>query len=183
MHKFSMKMSGEQRPVIDLYGNAALIDTGAIIPMVYFPGELLKLAWNAELVISDVEIGGIGGKTKGDIYTLHNFIVGDFCFDALDVFVSNTRDTRYTYLLSATMFYGTNFSFNLIDKENQTFTVEIPDSIPLHRDFRIKDLDGKIYAQVDGVLIQDELFPSVEITNYTQTVEYEFDDDFDIDRE
>jgi len=101
----------------------------------------------------------------------------------LDVFVSNTRDTRYTYLLSATMFYGTNFSFNLIDKENQTFTVEIPDSIPLHRDFRIKDLDGKIYAQVDGVLIQDELFPSVEITNYTQTVEYEFDDDFDIDRE
>ena len=60
-------MNGRQRPVINLYGNEAIIDTGAIIPMVSFSKEIVKLAWNADLVKSDIEIGGIGGKTKGSI--------------------------------------------------------------------------------------------------------------------
>ena len=169
MRSFSMCMNGKQRPVINLYGNEAIIDTGAVIPMVSLSPELLKLAWKAKPLQMNIEIGGIGGKAKGDIYTLFNFQIGDLNFDSLDVFVPNIPDTKYTYLLSATMFYGMQFDFNMIDKNSQTFTVNIPDNVSLHRDFKIKDLNGQLYAQVNGILIQDDYIPIRNVTNYTQS--------------
>ena len=179
MYTFQMNMRGKQRPVVLLYGNEALIDTGAVIPMISLSPELIKLAWNAELLLADTKIGGIGGTSKGDVYTLHNFKVGDITFDSLDVFVPYKPDTKYMFLLSSTMFYGMNFSFDMIDKDNQSFTVRIPDEISLHRTFEIKSLEGKLYAQVDGVLIQDDSLPTVEIINYTQSLNEDYDG-FDI---
>ena len=174
-------MTGKQRPVIKLYGNDAIIDTGAVIPMVSLSPELVKLAWNAELVKENIEIGGIGGKAEGDIYTLHNFEIYGFKFNNLDVFIPKIPDTKYIYLLSCTMFYGTDFSFDMINKDNQSFTINIPDNVNLNRNFKIKDLNGQLYAQVDGILIQDEYVSSKEIINYSQYMNIKETED-DIER-
>ena len=169
-------MNGNQRPVINLYGNEAIIDTGAVIPMISLSPELITLAWKAKLVKEDIEIGGIGGLCKGNVYELHDFRVGELIFDTLDVFVADKPDIKYSFLLSATMFYNMNFSFDMIDENNQSFTVKIPDNIPLHREFKIKMLEGKLYAQVDGVLLQDVSVPAQDITNYMQM---QFADEYD----
>ena len=173
-------MNGRQRPVINLYGNEAIIDTGAIIPMVSFSKEIVKLAWNADLVKSDIEIGGIGGKTKGSIYTLHNFQIGDLIFDDLDVFISDIPTIKYSFLLSATMFYGTNFSFEMINSNNQNFIVEVPDDFDYHIKFKIIELKGDLYAQINGVLIQEDHIELYDIANYSQTdISYYENDEYD----
>lgn len=162
MKSFSIKLNGKQRPVMDLYGNEAIIDTGAVVPMATFSPEVLKLAWDAELVKDNIEIGGISGTTKGSIYRLHDFRIGDFIFDELDIFVSYKKSIQFSFLLSSTLFNGTNFQFDMIDKNNQTFTVNIPDEVELHRHFRLKDISGQIYAEIDGVLLQDDSFDQIE---------------------
>lgn len=73
--------------------------------------------------------------------------------------------TKHPFLLSASMFYGMEYDFNTFDSK---FTVYIPDNIPLKREFKLKDLDGKLYAQVDGVLLQENIEKRTYIDNYTQ---------------
>ncbi len=116
-------MNGHRRPVITLYGNEALIDTGAVIPMVSLSVELIKLAWNAKLVQDNISIDGIGGEAKGSIYTLYDFKIGDFIFKELDVFVPDIQNLKYTYLLSATMLK--NIKFPKIIKEHNENEKEI----------------------------------------------------------
>ena len=168
MKEFSLKLNGHQRPVVNLYGMETIIDTGAVVPMVALSEDIVKLAWDAELVKTNVEIGGISGKVKGKIYTLHNFTVGELIFDDLDVFISNNPSIQYSFLLSASMFYGTNYSFDMINKDNQIFTVEMPDDFNLHRKFKLVDVKGSLYAQINGVLIQDKNVELYTIDNYIQ---------------
>ena len=169
MHKFQIPMMGFRRPVIKLYGENALIDTGAIVPVISVPVELMKLAWSATLIKEGVEIGGIGGQSQGDIYALKNFCVGDLVFDKIEVFVPHIPDTQFKYLLSATMFHNTKYSFDVQNTDNQIFTVQVPENEPLHRVFEVKDLEGKLYIQVNGELLKDEFAKIVNLDNYTQT--------------
>ena len=71
MKQFQLNMLGYQRPVIDLYGQLSIIDTGAVIPMTSMDTELMKLAWNAKITKENISIGGIGGQVNGDIYSLN----------------------------------------------------------------------------------------------------------------
>ena len=50
MDKFELAMLGYQRPVISLYGNPSLIDTGAVVPVTSLSPKMLQLVWGAELV-------------------------------------------------------------------------------------------------------------------------------------
>jgi len=152
----SIPMLEYKRPVIDIMGHPALIDTGAVIPMTNFSPEVLEILYNAKLQIRDKEIGGIGGKTKGDVYALYNFKIGVITYEKLDVFVPKNRDFRFAFLLSATMFHGTKYSFDTLNENNKHFNVEINKESLLHRTFEIKDLQGQLCAQIDGVLLQDD---------------------------
>ena len=168
--KVEIPLLGYQRPVIDLYGLPSLIDTGAIIPMSSLSPNLLSLIWNAKPVIKDVKIGGIGGQELGDVYSLENFRINDIIFDKLEVFVSKEQSKnkiKHSFLLSATLFYGMSYTFDTRDKNNQTMLIDIPESLSLHRTFEIKQLEGQLYAQIDGVLLQD-IQPT---TNYIQNNE------------
>ena len=156
MHEFTLNMLGYQRPVIKLYGSDTLIDTGALIPMTTFSPEVLKLAWNAELVLQDASIGGIGGQAHGSVYALKDFEIGDFHFDKLEIFVPDKADFKFPFLISATLLYGTHFSMDMRSDDAQTLTIQVPDDIPLSRTFEIKSLDGKLCAQIDGILIQEQ---------------------------
>lgn len=176
MKTFTMKMNGHQRPVIDLYGAEAIIDTGAIIPMTSYSPELVTLAWKATPKLLGTSIGGIGGESRGDVYTLYNFQVGDLIFDELDVFIPYEPDVTYSFLLSATMFHGMKIDFDLTVDENQSFIVNIPENVDLHRKFNVTDLKGKLCIQIDGILIQEDDKPYKRIDNYSQV---DIADDFD----
>lgn len=170
MRTFQLNMLGYQRPVIELFGQPSIIDTGAVIPMTSMNVDLMKLAWNAELVMDNISIGGIGGRVSGKIYALKNFQIGDLFFDKLEIFRADEPDTKYGFLLSATLFRGLEYSFNMKDDYNQTFIVNIPKEVSNHRVFEVKSLEGQLYVQLDGILIQDEIKPLNIITNYTQEI-------------
>lgn len=164
----TINMLGYQRPVIEIMGHPALIDTGAIIPMTNFSPEVLTILYNAELVSKNKSIGGIEGKSNGDIYTLHNFKVGPLNFKKLDVFVPYNRDFRFAFLLSASMFHGLKYSFDMMDDKKQTFSIKIAKDTVLNKEFSIKELNGQLLAQVDGVLLQNDFDMYQNIDNFEQ---------------
>ncbi len=154
-----------QRPVIELYGVSTIIDTGAMIPTFSLPIPLLEKAFKAKLVMEEASFGGFGGKCEGAIYSLENFQVGVLNFAPLEVFVPKIPVGNHPFLMSASMLYGTEYCFNTYESK---FMVTIPDGFSLSRDFRLKYLQGELYAQIDGVLLQDEIKPERKIDNYTQ---------------
>lgn len=151
MKKFSLELlKSYQRPIVKLYGLNTLIDTGAVIPTFSLPVQILQKRFNAKLILENAQIGGFEGLSNGKIYSLENFKVGDFLFEELEVFVPNKAVTAHPFLLSATMFFGTEYTFDTI---NSMFSVYVPDDFSLNRKFHIKDLDGKLYVQIDGNVI------------------------------
>lgn len=68
------------------------------------------------------------------------------------MFVPNEPRLKFPFLLSATLFYGTVYEFDTI---NGKFTVRLTDDQSLKRDFKIKDLNGRVLPQLDGILFQD----------------------------
>ena len=50
------------------------------------------------------------------------------------------------------MFYGTDYEFDTI---NNKFIINVPDEEKLKRSFYLKDLHGRLYAQIDEVLLQE----------------------------
>ena len=169
MDTFSLDLLGFKRPMIKLYGSPAIIDTGAVIPMTWLSPELLERAWDAELILQNQDISDIGGKAYGNIYSLKDFNIGNLCFDNIEFFVSKERISRYSFLLSATLFHG--FKYDIDDTKNQKFIVHIPEGVSLHRNFEIISLEGQMYAQVDGVLIQDTEDIMPDIDNFSQIEE------------
>ena len=72
-------------------------------------------------------------------------------FSPLEVFVPQILHIKYPILLSATLFYDTDYDFDTV---NNRFTVKMNDDYSLTRDFRIVDVRGKLYPQINGVLLQ-----------------------------
>lgn len=162
-----------KRPIIDLYGISTIIDTGAVIPTFSIAPFILERSFCGKKLIENISIGGFGGKSYGDLYSIENFKVGDINYSHLDVFVPYKPVTRHPFLLSATMFYGTNYSINTIDSK---LIIEKNDAKLLNRDFRVRDLNGELYAQIDGVLLQDSIeceFSGTYNNNNEWSLEYE----------
>ena len=153
MKEFSIPLiSKYSRPTIELYRMPTLIDTGAVIPVVSIFPYTLEKTFSAEMILSRGYIKGFGGKEYGSVYSLKNFKIGDLTFENFEVFVPYEPNIKFPFLLSATLFYGLIYE---IDTINQKFTVRMKEEQPLTREFKIKDLDGQLYPQIDGVLFQD----------------------------
>lgn len=153
MKEFTIPLKKKyERPIIELYGLSALIDTGAVIPVFSREPEFIRKFFDSKLILKDGFIGGIGGYEKGSVYSIKNFEIGELKFKDFEVFVPLNPRIRFPFLLSATLFYGMDYEFDTI---NGKFIVRMKDEQSFERDFKIKDLDGRLYPQIDGTLIQD----------------------------
>ena len=153
MKEFSIPLKKKyERPIIEIYGLSALIDTGAVIPVFSIEPAIIKKFFDTKLILETGFIGGIGGFEKGSVYSIKNFEIGELKFNDFEVFVPFNPRIRFPFLLSATLFYGMDYEFDTI---NEKFIVRMKDEQSSEREFKIKDLDGRLYPQIDGTLIQD----------------------------
>ncbi|MBR6014144.1 MAG: hypothetical protein IK062_10265 [Selenomonadaceae bacterium] len=97
-------------------------------------------------------IGRFGGNEIGSVYAIKNFKIGDLIFNNFEVFVPETPRLQFPFLLSSTLFYGIDYEFDTI---NEKFVVKIKDAQNLEREFKIRELRGQLYPQIDEILIQD----------------------------
>jgi len=153
MKEFSIPLKKDyQRPVIELYNLPTLIDTGSVIPVFsIFPSTLEKY-FEIALILENESIEGFGGKERGTIYSIKNFEIGNLIFRDFEVFVPIRPRVQFPFLLSATLFYGMEYT---VDTINNNFVVRMKDEQKFEREFKIKELNGKLYPQIDGILIQD----------------------------
>lgn len=153
MKEFSIPMKKDyQRPVIELYRLSTLIDTGAVIPVFSIVPAVFEKYFETKLIFKNESIEGFGGKERGSVYSIKNFQIGELIFNDFEVFVPTRPKIQFPFLLSATLFYGMEYTFDTI---NGNFIVRMKDEQKFERDFKIKELNGKLYPQIDGVLIQD----------------------------
>ena len=153
MKEFSIPLKKDyEHPVIELYNPSTLIDTGAIIPVFSLEVSNIKKYFDIKLVLQDGFIGGFDGIFRGSVYSIKNFEVGKLIFNDFEVFVPREPKVKYPFLLSATLFYGMDYEFDTI---NGNFIVKMKDEQKFEREFKIKELRGQLYPQIDGVLIQD----------------------------
>ena len=153
MKEFSIPLMAKYtRPVIELYHLPALIDTGAIIPVVSIFPSIFEKYFESKLILENGTISGIGGDERGAVYSLANFKVGDLIFEDFEVFVPYEPRLKFPFLLSANLFHGMIYE---IDTIKQKFTVRMNDEQSLNREFKIKKLRGNLYPQIDGVLFDD----------------------------
>ena len=153
MKEFSIPLLKQyERPIIKLYNLSAMIDTGVVIPIFSLYPSIIEKYFETKLILENESIEGFGGKERGSVYSIKNFQVGELIFNDFEVFVPNEPRLRFPFLLSATLFYGMEYSFDTI---NGNFIVRMTDEQNFERDFKIKELHGKLYPQIDGILIQD----------------------------
>lgn len=153
MKEFSIPLKKDyQRPVIELYNLSTLIDTGAVIPVFSMEVPNIQKYFETKLILDDGYIGGFDGIVKGSVYSIKNFQVGELIFNDFEVFVPKKPRLQYSFLLSATLFFGMEYTFDMI---NNNFIVRMKDEQKFEREFKIKNLNGKLYPQIDGILIQD----------------------------
>ena len=161
MKEFSLPLKKKyERPIIELYNLPALIDTGAVIPVVSIFPSILEKIFDVKIILRDKFIGGFGGYEKGSVYSISEFKIGEMTFENFEVFVPDEPKIKIPFLLSATLFYGTGYEFDTI---NEKFIVRVEDEKFLRRDFKIKDLNGKLFPQIDGNLFQDT---DIELQNF-----------------
>ena len=116
-----------------------------------FP-TIFEKYFESKLILKNELIEGFGGYEKGSVYSIKNFKIGELNFKDFEVFVPFNPRIRFPFLLSATLFYGMSYE---IDTINEKFIVRMKDEQSFEREFKIRDLDGKLYPQIDGTLIQD----------------------------
>ena len=181
MKEFELPLSKDyQRPIIKINKLDAIIDTGAMIPTFSIPAPLVEQSFNAKKILSNSHVTGFGGKSYGDVYEIDSFKVGELEFKPFQFFVPNQLVTKHPFLLSASMFYGTDYDFNTIDNK---FIVRVEKEEDLTRSFLLKDLEGKLYAQINDILLQETSFePLEEVDNlfYDFGIDEYEDDGFDI---
>lgn len=80
-----------QRPVIQLQGSYALIDTGAFIPVMNYPKMIVERAFNATCITDKAEFGVFGGDCTGSIYGMKDFVIGQLTFREFEFFVPDKQ--------------------------------------------------------------------------------------------
>ena len=87
-----------QRPIIRLYGQNALIDTVAVIPMLSISSDWAEEKFGAEKILERHVIGGIGGESFGDVYRLKDFRIGELTYSIFDAFVPYEPSLKYNVI-------------------------------------------------------------------------------------
>lgn len=134
------------RPIITLYGQQALFDSGADIPSCN-DAELLISEFNAKEIIlpQKPSVHGVGSeKVFGRIFDVEMFEVKELMYPHLKFFVPDEPGFKTTFLLSASMFYGLTCT---IDFNCKSLEIVVPDDQQLVRNVIFK-ADGEKYFLV-----------------------------------
>ena len=153
MKEFSIPLNSDyERPVIDLYRLHALIDTCSVIPVFSIHRVLFEEYFDTKKIHDNVHVSGLDCISKGSIYSIAEFKIGELIFENFEVFVPNEPAIRFPISLSASLFRGMDFEF---DRINEKFIVRMKDDQNLKRDFKLKKIRSQIYPEVDGFLVKD----------------------------
>ncbi|MCR5651015.1 MAG: hypothetical protein K6F86_07535 [Lachnospiraceae bacterium] len=131
------------RPIITLYGQQALFDSGADIPSCN-DAEFLISEFNAKEIELPVKpfVHGVGkDKVYGRIFDVEMFKIKELMYPHLRIFVPDEPGFKTTFLLSASMFYGLSCT---IDFKNSALEIVVPDEQQLVRNV-IFETDGEKY--------------------------------------
>lgn len=144
MKQFTLELSKEaQRPIVILskpFRLDAMLDTGATFP-VWTADEDMIEGFGGKLTAPDVPFGGFGGMTKGNLYEIPNFCVGDLIFPSLPV-IASPRKLPCQLLLSATMFSRLIYE---IDDQHHQFNVTIPERESTVRNLTVREDNGHLH--------------------------------------
>ena len=145
MKQFTLALNKSiQRPTILLnhpHHLQAMLDTGATFPVWTADEDIIEKI-GGKLKKTDVPFGGFGGMTKGNLYEIPNFCVGDLIFPSLPVIVS-PRNLPCQMLLSATMFSRLIYE---IDDQHHQFNVTILEQESTVRNLTVKEDNGRLHV-------------------------------------
>lgn len=134
--------SAYQRPVVTLdnfYGLDAMLDTGAVYP-VWMNGVESLCKLGAIKVIDSIEFGGLGGMTKGALYEIPSFQLGDLIYPHMKI-IAHRSHFPVPILLPATMFNNLIYE---IDNKHHCLNITVPDDESIIRNLTIKDENGHL---------------------------------------
>lgn len=129
------------RPIISLYGQQALFDSGSDIPACSDAELLITELYAKEVELPEKpSVHGIGkDEIYGRIFDVETFEVKDLIYPHLKIFVPDEPGFKTTFLLSASMFYGLTCT---VDFKYNKLEIIVPDGQQLVRNV-IFESDGK----------------------------------------
>ena len=133
-----------QRPVINLanfYEIDAMIDTGAVYP-VWMTGEERIKRIGAVKIRDSVPFGGLGGMTKGALYEIPAFQLGNLIYPNMGILVTRS-EFPVPVLLPATMFNDLIYEIN---NKTHRLNITVPDGESHIRNLTIKDENGHLHV-------------------------------------
>jgi len=147
MKQFTLQLDKcYQRPIIELktwYNFEALLDTGAFFP-IWTANENILWKIGGTLEKENVSFKGFGGETKGNLYKLQIFTIGNLIFPNMSIIAcSDLEKVPFQLILSATMFDNLLYE---IDSKNHKLNISVPDDESVIRNLRIKDIDGGLHV-------------------------------------
>ena len=149
MKQFTLPLhSFLQRPTVYLeqfFDSYAMLDTGSLFPVWVAEEQLLK-DYGGILTAQDAPFGGFGGVTKGNIYEIPTFCVGELIFPNFPIIAAPHR-LPCQMLFSATMFSHLVYE---IDDQNHQLNITVPDKESVIRNLIIKDIDGNLQVFCSG---------------------------------
>lgn len=152
-----------QRPVTKIDGMVALIDTGALIPVISMEEKDLIDIFHAEKVLDNTKISGFGGECCGKVYSIDQLVVGELIFPNLHVFVPDESMNRFDIILSATMFHNLRQDIDYINKK---MTVFIPEKEQNVRNLKIYDENGDLHLLLNDEVLSIDGIDFVNLDNY-----------------
>jgi len=131
-----------QRPVVTLenfWDLDAMIDTGAVCP-VWMNGEGNLRKLGAEKKQSVIPFGGLGGMTRGALYEIPVFQLGDLIYPRMSI-IAHRSNFPVPLLLPATMFNNLIYEIN---NKTHRLNITVPDNESISRNLTIKDEGGHL---------------------------------------
>lgn len=166
--QFTIKLNPNlRRPVTYVDGMAALIDTGAEIPVLSVDKDYIIQGLNGKCILEECSIGGFGGECKGKVYEIEKLELGKLIFPNIKVFVPDDKIDGFDLIISATMLYGLEYDINT---KTHSLTITVPQDEQLVRNVSIESKDGKLVVLLNGKRVDDDnvLSLSNATTNLSQ---------------
>lgn len=138
----------QQRPVAVLdSGLAALVDTGAYIPVWVDDETVLADHMRGKMVKKGVSFTGFGGTARGNLYQA-TVQIGSLIYPDMHIVANSELDAPFNMILSATMFQNLIYE---IDDRNHKLNISVPDEESMVRNLKIRDSNGKIYVLCNSI--------------------------------
>lgn len=137
-----------RRPIANLNwftGCRALIDTGALFPIWNKSEKILEEKLGAVLIKRNIKFSGFGGETQGNLYRV-NFELNGLHYLNMPIVASKLNNANWNMILSATMFDGTVYE---IDAINKKLNLNVKDNQPV-RILRLSNDSNSISVYLAG---------------------------------